>query len=72
MQELLIDKMILKYLIINMIQNNIHGVLLCGGRGSRLRTLTGNHLPKSLMPVAERPLIQYTAEQIGAVAIKLL
>jgi len=49
------------------------GLILAGGIGKRFRPLT-NSLPKALMPVAGRPMIEYSLEsfqkaKIGEVAI---
>lgn len=43
-------------------------VIMAGGLGNRLRPLT-NDLPKPMLPVGDRPLIERTVEQIKAAGI---
>lgn len=40
------------------------GILLCGGKGTRLRDVTHDKLPKSLYSVGGRPLIQYSIDSM--------
>jgi mannose-1-phosphate guanylyltransferase / phosphomannomutase len=40
------------------------GVILTGGRATRLRPLS-NFLPKSLIPLLNRPLIDYSIEMLA-------
>lgn len=42
-----------------------NAVLLCAGLGTRLRPLT-NTIPKPMLPVANKPLLQYTIERLVA------
>jgi mannose-1-phosphate guanylyltransferase len=48
-----------RYIIISMIK----AVLMAGGKGSRIRPLTLSR-PKPLIPVANRPLIEYVVDKI--------
>ena len=47
----------------------LEAVLMAGGRGERLRPLTDN-LPKPLLPVAGKPIIDYNVEELEACGIK--
>lgn len=47
----------------------VHGVVMAGGFGTRLRPLTEN-LPKPMLPVGGRPLLQRTLEQFHASGIR--
>jgi glucose-1-phosphate thymidylyltransferase len=44
------------------------GVLLCGGRGTRLRPITHTG-PKQLIPIANKPVIQYAIEDFRQAGI---
>lgn len=46
-------------------------MILAAGRGSRLRPLTDG-LPKALVPVGEKPLIEHHIEKLAAVGIREL
>jgi len=46
----------------------IKAIVLCGGRGDRLRPLTLG-IPKQLLPVANKPVIQYALEKIERAGI---
>jgi len=48
--------------------SRIKAIVLCGGRGDRLRPLTGR-IPKQLLPVANKPVIQYALEKITKAGI---
>lgn len=45
------------------------GVILAGGRGTRLGWL-GNFLPKSLIPVGQKPMIYYIIRNLHSIGIK--
>ena len=47
----------------------LEAVLMAGGRGERLRPLTDD-LPKPLLPVAGKPIIDYNIEELEACGIK--
>ena len=47
----------------------LEAVLMAGGRGERLRPLTDD-LPKPLLPVAGKPIIDYNVEELEACGIK--
>ena len=47
----------------------LEAVLMAGGRGERLRPLTDD-LPKPLLPVAGKPIIEHNVEELEACGIK--
>ena len=47
----------------------LEAVMMAGGRGERLRPLTDD-LPKPLLPVAGKPIIDYNIEELEACGIK--
>ena len=47
----------------------LEAVLMAGGKGERLRPLTEN-LPKPLLPVAGKPIIDYNIEELESCGIK--
>ncbi|MCH5229066.1 MAG: NTP transferase domain-containing protein [Muribaculaceae bacterium] len=47
----------------------LEAVLMAGGRGERLRPLT-DEMPKPLLPVAGKPIIDYNVEELEACGIK--
>ena len=47
----------------------VEAVLMAGGRGERLRPLTDN-IPKPLLPVAGKPIIDYNIEELEACGVK--
>lgn len=50
-------------------QINMKALVLCGGRGTRLRPLTWA-MPKQLVPVANRPILGYVLDDIARAGIK--
>jgi D-glycero-D-manno-heptose 1,7-bisphosphate phosphatase len=54
---------------INMVGEPQQAVILCGGRGIRLKTLTDT-LPKPMAPVNNRPFLEYLLRQLDAQGIK--
>jgi D-glycero-D-manno-heptose 1,7-bisphosphate phosphatase len=44
-------------------------VVLAGGLGTRIRSVTGGHLPKALVPVLGRPFIGYKLKSLAAMGI---
>jgi dTDP-glucose pyrophosphorylase len=49
--------------------SRLHAVVMAGGFGSRLMPLT-SELPKPMLPVGERPLVEHTVEKLRAAGIK--
>ncbi len=49
--------------------SNITGVILAGGKGSRMYPL-GTEYPKCILPICNRPLIEYQIEQMKKLNIK--
>ena len=47
----------------------VEAVLMAGGRGERLRPLTDN-LPKPLLPVAGKPIIDYNVDELETYGVK--
>lgn len=47
----------------------MRAIILVGGRGTRLRPLT-NNLPKALVPVGGRPLVEYLLQHLSASGIR--
>lgn len=54
---------------IRAISNEIKGVVLAGGRGTRLKPLT-DHTNKHLLPVGDKPLVYYPIEQLVRAGVK--
>jgi D-glycero-alpha-D-manno-heptose 1-phosphate guanylyltransferase len=48
---------------------NTAAVILCGGEGQRLRPLTGDTVPKSLLPLGDRVLLDYAMEPLLSAGI---
>jgi NDP-sugar pyrophosphorylase family protein len=44
--------------------------VLCGGRGTRLRGITGDRVPKALVPVAGHPFIEWKLENLAAAGFR--
>jgi len=47
----------------------LQAVIMAGGYGTRLSPLT-NEVPKPMLPVGDRPIMEYTVEQLQRVGIK--
>ncbi len=48
---------------------DITAVLLCGGRGERLRPFT-EHCPKPLVPLGGQPMLRHLVDYLGAVGLR--
>lgn len=48
---------------------NITGIILCGGKGTRLNEL-GEKIPKCLLAVNKKPMIQYTLDSFASLGLK--
>lgn len=44
-------------------------LVLAGGRGTRLRPIS-HHLPKQLVPIANRPVLEYVLENVRALGVR--
>lgn len=47
---------------------NLNGLILAGGKGTRLRPLT-HTIPKQLAPIANRPILHYVVDQLKNVGV---
>ena len=45
-------------------------VIMAGGKGSRLRSITNDEIPKPMVPVDGKPLLEYQVEKLKAYGIK--
>lgn len=45
-------------------------VIMAGGKGSRLRSITNDEIPKPMVPVDGKPLLEYQVEKLEAYGIK--
>jgi len=50
-------------------QNIGQAVILCGERGTRISSITGNNIPKSLIKIGKYPFIYYLINQIYLLGI---
>ena len=42
----------------------MQAVIMAGGKGTRLRSITNDEIPKPLAPVAGKPILQHQIEQL--------
>ena len=45
-------------------------VIMAGGKGSRLRSITNDEIPKPMVPVDGKPLLEYQVEALKEYGIK--
>ena len=45
-------------------------VIMAGGKGSRLRSITNDEIPKPMVPIDGKPLLEYQVEKLKAYGIK--
>jgi len=50
--------------------SQVPAIILCGGKGSRLQPLTGDHIPKALVRVGELTLLDHTFELLRCNGIR--
>src|SRR6478752_5646236 len=41
-------------------------IILCGGKGTRLQQLTGDNIPKALVEVGDRALLDHTLDMLAS------
>ncbi|WP_165312828.1 nucleotidyltransferase family protein [Vibrio ziniensis] len=51
-------------------KDNITAIILCGGLGTRLRTITHDLLPKPMVEVASRPFLEYLLDYLISQGVK--
>ena len=61
--------LILRHDIVAEVKSNLSAVIMAGGYGKRLLPLT-EHVPKPMLPVGERPLLERTIEQLRRSGIR--
>ena len=45
-------------------------VIMAGGKGSRLLSITNDEIPKPMVPVDGKPLLEYQVEKLKTYGIK--
>lgn len=55
--------------VVELVKNRLKAVILAGGLGTRLRPYT-LFLPKPMLPLADKPLLQYTIEWLSSHGVK--
>jgi glucose-1-phosphate thymidylyltransferase len=67
--DMAIDEKVDEKIVLEFIQNNMRGVILAGGKGTRLLPLT-KVTNKHLVPVGNKPMIEYPLETLTLIGIK--
>lgn len=64
-----VDLVVASEFTTNPVELPISALIMAGGRGSRLRPLTDD-LPKPLLPVGGKPIMEHTIERLGAAGVR--
>ena len=50
--------------------NNLEVIILCGGKGQRLRPITEN-IPKPMVEIKEKPILSYILDYLSIAELKI-